>query len=190
LTAKSLVDNIDDLQGNDPTKLVSDIAHYFKHYGQLGASKQLDKVLEYSAYFLRLVNQRVYLRFKNADPAFVEELLNIFLTVDDIPRQKDDYEALLGVRQHQAILASYYMVHHSDSYDPTALLDKIYADIDDEPRDSNDKIENIAKSILEIKQETHFEIDNLGINPIYIKRQYKEQLKKFFTRFKGVTFDG
>lgn len=189
LTAKSLINQIDELAGNDPKALVKNIAHYFKHYGQLGESKQLDKVLEYSAYFLRLVNERVYSRFKQNDPEFVEEMLNIFLTVDDIPRQKDDYEALLGVRQHQAILASYYMVHHSDNYDPTPLLDKIYVDINKEPRDSDEKIENIANSILDIKQETYFEIDNLGINPIYIKRQYKEQLKNFFTRFKGVTFN-
>ena len=105
---------------------------------------------------------------------------------------KEDYEAILGVRQHQAILASYFLVHQSENFNPDFLVDKIYQDMMPKEYKKEDvkRLKGIADSILEIKQETHFEIDNLGINPIYLKRQYKEMLKEFFTRFRGVKFDG
>jgi hypothetical protein len=186
LTCRNLIDHFNDLKGSDPKKLVINIAKYFKNYGQLGERKQVAHILEYSAYFLRLINEKVYNQFKKTDIAFVESVLNIFLTVDDIPRHKSNEEALLGVRQHQVILASYYMVHHSDGYDPKALVNSIYKDLKDE---SPARKKEILDLILEIDQEKHHEIDNLGINPIFIKKQYKEKLEIFFNRYKGVKYN-
>ena len=78
------------------------------------------------------------------------------------------------------------MVHHSDGYDPKALVNSIYKDLKDE---SPARKKEILDLILEIDQEKHHEIDNLGINPIFIKKQYKEKLEIFFNRYKGVKYN-
>jgi len=184
LTCEKLIDNCPREKGTEQKELLLNIAKYFKYYGQLGEQEGLDEILEYSAYFLRLANQKVFKRFIQHDMHFVEDALDIFLTVDDIIKRESNDKALLGVRQHQAILASYYMVHGDgdDADETNALVSKIVADMKDE---HPSRRKEILDSILAIDRYKHFEIDNLGINPIFTRKQYRKNLKKFFGKFNG-----
>jgi hypothetical protein len=155
--------------------LIINIADFFKYYGQLGTQKGLDKVLEYAAYFLRLANEHVYDQFIEKDSNLVSSLLNIFLTVDDIPRSIRSKDALLGVRQQQTILACYYLDSNSDK-----LAMKIQADMKNE---TLDRLDEIFSSINEINENRNFEIDNIGINPVFVLEKYKKQLDKFRNMF-------
>ena len=180
LTCEKLVDCCPLENGSEQKELLIDIAVYFKHYGQMGERSGLDEILEYSAYYLRLVNEKVYKRFANHDKQFIEEVLSIFLTVDDITRRESNEKALLGVRQHQALLASYLMVHGEGDPETCTLVKRI---VEDMKMEKAERRSEILESICAINKYTHFEIDNLGINPIFARRLYRTKLKKFFDKF-------
>jgi hypothetical protein len=175
LACKYLIDKYKEEYEEDEKNLVVNIAEYFKIYGQMGQQKGLDKVLEYSAYFLRLINEAIYLKFSQIDMDFIETLLDIFLTVDNITEGKDVEKALLGVRQQQILLAGFYLYNNSP-----LLADQIYSDMKEE---NIERIQSIVDSIMEVDENRYFEIDNIGINPIFALEHYKKMIKRFYKMF-------
>lgn len=151
-----------------------EIAEYFKYYGQLAARQNMENVLEFSSYFLRLINELAYSLYGQRDDIVIH-LLDLFLTVDDFPEEDFNERALIGVRQNQAILASFYL-----SKDDYELARRIYEDMKNE---TQKRIEAIKNSILKVDVENFFEIDNIGINPLFIQNWRAEKLIEFFAFF-------
>lgn len=158
------------------------IAGYFKYYGQMASLYHNDKVLEFTSYFLRRINVLAYRKLFRVHKDIVMKLLNLFLTVDDFP-EKEDYseKALIGVRQSQAILAAFYLQNN----EPELEL-KI---IDDMKNESRKRMKYIKKSILDVTDETFFEIDNIGINTVFIRKDRAEKLEEFFQHLSGGTHE-
>jgi hypothetical protein len=175
LACKYLIDNYKEEYEEDEKNLVVNVAEYFKIYGQMGQQKGLDKVLESSAYFLRLINEAIYMQFSKIDMDFIETLLDIFLTVDNITEGKDVEKALLGVRQQQTLLAGFYLYNNSP-----LLADQIYSDMKEE---NIERIQSIVDSIMEVDENRYFEIDNIGINPLFTLEHYKRMIKRFYKMF-------
>ena len=155
-------------------RLCLQMAEYFKYYGQAAALDGMENVLEYSSYFLRKINEVAYKKY-DADSDLVEQHLNLFLTVDDFPDDESTEKALLGVRANQAILASFYMQRNNNEF-----VRRIREDMKDEPPD---RLQLIEETILREEEEHHFEIDNIGINMLYVPAGPKNNLRRFFELF-------
>lgn len=150
------------------------IAEYFKYYGQYAVTQNMGNVLEFSSYFLRLINELAHELYSKRDDIVIH-LLDLFLTVDDFPEENFNEKALIGVRQNQAILASFYLLK-----DDFELAMRIYEDMKDETKK---RIDAIKESILKVDVENYFEIDNVGINPLFLQSSRTTKLIEFFKYF-------
>jgi len=152
------------------------ISRHFKYYGQEANKNQVLFILETAAHDLCRINQVAY----EKQAANLEELLDIFLTVDE-PAEGSEKEvkskeaSLIGVRIAQVKLAGFYLLHKEET-----LARKIYEDMRVEPLDRIKKIESI---IYSTEQEEFWEVTPRGVNFYYIDKEVREALRPFFTWF-------
>ena len=160
----------------DACEYIYRVSWYFKHYGQLAALNDTERVLEFAAYFLRRINELSYRKFYSENPDLVHKLLNLFLTVDDMPEDEIYNEkVLVGVRQNQAILAAFYIEQNEPELTRQIRNDMLH--------ESQERLDYIRDSILGVDEENHFEIDNIGINTLFIHRERRKALEEFFKQF-------
>lgn len=152
-------------------EIVEKISVYFRYYGQEANKNQVLFILETAAFDLCRINELAYeKKVKN-----MNELLDLFLTVDEPAEGAEKEVSLIGVRIAQVKLAGYYLLHKEEE-----LARQIFRDMQVEPFARIKKIEGI---IFGTAQEEFWEITPRGVNFYYIEPEARAALKQFFGWF-------
>lgn len=154
-------------------EIVQKISVYFRYYGQEANKNQVLFILETAAFDLCRINELAYeKKVKN-----MNELLDLFLTVDEPAEGAEKEVSLIGVRIAQVKLAGYYLLHKEEE-----LARQIFRDMQVEPVARIKKIEGI---IFGTALEEFWEVTPRGVNFYYIEPEARAALKQFFGWFDG-----
>lgn len=155
--------------GEEPR--ASEIAGYFKYYGQLAFGSGLSFVLETVAYDLCTLNE---LAFDVRSPAR-DRLLEVFLQVDKESETTVQEAALRGVRKAQVKLATYYLFHGDE-----AAARRIYEDMRDE---RPERLASIRDELESVESKEFWEVIDRVQNFDYLPPDRKAMIARFFAMF-------
>lgn len=110
-----------------------------------------------------------------------EELLAIFLTLDDTQTQSSQRQTHRGIRRSQVKLATYYLVGGD-----IELAKEIHQDMEEEPMF---RIRQIYRELVAMDTENFWEISFRSRNLDYLSPPYRAQLKTFFGWFEDFSFE-
>ncbi|KAL0251328.1 hypothetical protein GEMRC1_000541 [Eukaryota sp. GEM-RC1] len=108
-----------------------------------------------------------------------DDLLALFLTIDDTAETTKQVTSLRGIRRAQIKLAVSYLVHGQMRH---ARL--IQQDMNDEP---HERLQSIWQELTSIQSQEFYEISDRGSDDNYLTDQQKEKLPLFFSFFKGLS---
>jgi hypothetical protein len=151
--------------------LATEVATYFKYYGQLAFGMGLPFVLETAAYDLCTLNE---LAFDVRSPER-GRLLKVFLQVDKESETNVQEAALRGVRKAQVKLATYYL-HRGDE----AAAREIYEDMREE---RPERLASIRDELLQVQAKEFWEVIDRVQNFDYLPPDRKEMIARFFSMF-------
>jgi len=150
----------------------TEIARYFKYYGQLSYQVKLPFILETVAYDLCALNQ---LAFDTKSPV-ADELLGVFLKVDKEGEAEAEQEASLrGVRKAQVKLAAHYLVNGDK--------DRAYRVYEDMKQEEPIRMASIRDELLSVQTPEFWEISDRGVNFDFLDTERKKTLDGFFAWF-------
>ena len=155
------------------TALVSQIAFFFKYYGQLAHGMELGFVTETVAYDLATLCERAFSQHAAAHDA----ILKVLLEVDKEAESQEQEHTLRGVRKAQAKLASFYLVAGDVG---VQYARQIFDDMKDE---RPERLSSICAELLRIESKDFWEVIDRGTNFDYVEPARKAQLKVFFSWF-------
>lgn len=111
-----------------------------------------------------------------------DELLRIFLSVDDATESPDKAKSLRGVRKAQIKLATYYL-----SYGAESLARRIADDMrNEDPR----RLRSMWNELANLETSEFWEVNDRGSNFDYLPPAQKKKLPVFFQFFDGLKEDG
>jgi hypothetical protein len=148
-----------------------EIAHHLHYYGQVSYGARLPFILETVAYDLCTLNELAHARGATA----LDELLEIFLKVDEEGDGNAHEASLRGVRKAQIKLATYYMVQGDE-----LRARRIQLDMADEDRQ---RLASIHEELLRVDSQDYWEITDRGVNFDYLPPERKQKLAEFFGWF-------
>jgi hypothetical protein len=157
------------------TALVSDIAFFFKYYGQIAHGLDLGFVTETVAYDMATLCERSFLDHAPAHDA----ILPLLLELDKEAESQAQEQTLRGVRKAQAKLASFYLVNDGEPF-----ARQIYEDMKDE---RPERLRSICDELLRIEDKDFWEVIDRGTNFDYVDDARKEKLKVFFSWFASLS---
>ena len=150
----------------------TEIARYFKYYGQLSYQVKLPFILETVAYDLCALNE---LAFDTKSPV-ADELLSVFLKVDKEGEAEAEQEASLrGVRKAQVKLAAHYLVNGDK--------DRAYRVFEDMKQEEPIRMASIRDELLSVQTPEFWEISDRGVNFDFLDAERKKTLDRFFAWF-------
>lgn len=155
------------------TALVSQIAFFFKYYGQIAHGMELGFVTETVAYDLATLCERA---FAMKAPSH-DGILKVLLEVDKEAESQEQEHTLRGVRKAQAKLASFYLVAGEVG---VQYARQIFDDMKDE---RPERLSSICDELLRIESKDFWEVIDRGTNFDYVEPARKAQLKVFFSWF-------
>lgn len=149
----------------------TEIAGYFKYYGQLAFGSGLPFVLETVAYDLCTLNE---LAFDVRSPER-DRLLEVFLQVDKESETVVQEAALRGVRKAQVKLATYYLLRGDE-----AAARRIYEDMSEE---RPERLASIRDEMQGVHAKEFWEVIDRVQNFDYLSPERKEMMARFFEMF-------
>ncbi|KAL0209504.1 hypothetical protein RCL1_008342 [Eukaryota sp. TZLM3-RCL] len=152
---------------------VTKIVHYLRYYSIVCLEADLGAGCEIIAHDVGTVVAESYKLRRNCH----DDILALFLTVDDTAESKGKVSSLRGIRRAQIKLALSYLCHGQIRF---ARL--IQQDMIDEP---HERLQSIWEELLAIESKEFYEINDRGSNDDYLSPQQKEKLPLFFSYFKG-----
>lgn len=152
-------------------KMGEKIIFYFKYYGQTAMQMEIWFILVVAAFDLSKLLATAY----DNKMGNIQEMLKIFLQIDDGLDPQKDGPALKGARKAQLVLAAYLM-----SKGDQELLPKIYKDLKYE---NFDWLVGLRDELLAVNDKKFWEVTDRGINFEYIDQDQKESLCKFYNQF-------
>ena len=152
-------------------QLAERIAFYFKYYGQIAQSYNVPLILITAAFDLSYLLRKAYeKRVPN-----IENLIRIFLEVDDNPATQSNEFDLRSVRKAQLNFASYLL-----SQGDTDLVERIFEDIKHEPKE---RLDAIRKEMMAVKDRKFWEVTDRGVDFFFLDDDQKQHLAEFFERY-------
>lgn len=149
----------------------TEIAGYFKYYGQLAFGSGLPFVLETVAYDLCTLNELAFdVRSSERD-----RLLEVFLQVDKESETVVQEAALRGVRKAQVKLATYYLFRNDEE-----AARRIYEDMRDE---RPERLESIREELEKVHAKEFWEVIDRVQNFDYLSPDRKAMIERFFAMF-------
>jgi hypothetical protein len=158
-------------QGQDAR--VSEIAFYFKYYGQIAHGMDIGFVTETAAYDLATLCERAWANKAGCHDRVLATLLELDKEAESLTQEN----MLRGVRKAQAKLASYYLAAGAAG-EPHAR--RIWTDMRDE---RPERLRSIRDELLSIESKDFWEVIDRGTNFDYVDAARKAQLKVFFSWF-------
>lgn len=149
----------------------TEIAGYFKYYGQLAFGSGLPFVLETVAYDLCTLNE---LAFDVRSPERAH-ILEVFLQVDKESETVVQEAALRGVRKAQVKLATYYLWRGDE-----AAARRIYEDMRDE---RPERLQSIRDELEKVQAKEFWEVIDRVQNFDYLSPDRKQNIARFFAMF-------
>lgn len=148
------------------------IAKFMRYYSGIGYQRGLTFITEVIAHD---VGQLCELAFRLESPEH-DDLLQVFLAVDEHAETKEQEKSLRGVRRAQIKLATTYLRAGRKDY-----ARKIYFDMIDEPAD---RLQSIWSELRSLDTREFWEVNDRGTNFDYLTPEQKAQLATFFDWFK------
>ncbi len=146
----------------------SEIAFYFKYYGEVAHKANLSFITETVAYDLSQLCERAH-RLKSPAHDFI---LRHLLELDRQPENAAEEMILRGVRKAQLRLATYYLEHEDEEQ-----ARKILEDLKQEKRE---RLITLRDELLAVTSEDFWEVNDRGVNFDYLPPERKQELKTFF----------
>jgi hypothetical protein len=151
--------------------LASEIASYFRYYGQTANGMGLSFVTETIAYDVASLCELTFREKSGAHDALLAALLEL----DKEAESEDQEAALRGVRKAQIRLAAFYLLSGNE-----ANARKIHADMKDE---RPERLISIREELQRIISKDFWEVIDRGANFDFMEDNRKEQLDTFFLWF-------
>lgn len=151
--------------------LVSEIAAYFRYYGQIANGLGLGFVTETIAYDLATLCELSHREESQVHDALLASLLEL----DREAESEAQEAALRGVRKAQLRLATYYLLHGDE-----AAARRIHVDMKHE---RPERLVSIRNELMRIKSKDFWEVIDRGANFDYMNDERKAQLRTFFSWF-------
>jgi len=158
-------------QAND---LALDGVRHMIYYGRTSYDMQLGFVTETVAYDVSALCEFAHGQHGDLD----DEMLAMFLDLDQPLRLKRQESGLQGIRKAQIKLACYYL---AAGIDDRAL--RIAADMVGEDRD---RLRSIREQLTRVESKKYWEIIDRGRNFDYMPPRQKEQMERFFALLDAV----
>lgn len=147
------------------------IAKFMRYYSAIGYQRGLTFVTEVIAHDIGALCEITFRRRKGIH----EQLLEVFLAVDEQAETHEQEKTLRGVRRAQVKLATTYLCKGADK-----LARRIFTDMEHEPAERLASIWNELR-ILDTRE--FWEVNDRGSNFDYLTPEQKEQLPVFFGWF-------
>lgn len=158
-------------QGKNLEKRAVDVARFMRYYSGVAFQRGMQFIAEVIAHDIGTMCARAFeCRSKCHD-----EILKIFLAVDDATESADKEKTLRGVRRAQIKLAAHYLV-----YGAVALAKRIADDMKNEDRK---RLRSMWAELGELDTREFWEVNDRGSNFDYLTPEQKAKLPKFFAWF-------
>lgn len=151
-----------------------EIGQFMRYYSGIAFGKGLSFLTEVIAHDLSSMCEVAY---RQSSPSH-QELLEIFLRVDDTADVPEQEVTLRGVRRAQVKLATIYLVHEDE-----APAREILHDMKDEPKE---RLQGIWKELESLNSREFWEVNDRGTNFNYLTPKQKAALPQFFAWFPGL----
>ena len=152
-------------------ELAKKIVFYFKFYGQAAQTYNIPLILVTVCFDMVAILKRAYLL---KSPS-LDQMLNLFLEVDDSPATRSNEFELRSVRKAQINFASFMLAHQE-----YALLQRIVEDIIEEPLD---RMQAIHKEMMGVTSRKFWEITDRGVDFFYLEEKEKELVEQLFYEY-------
>lgn len=152
-------------------KLAEKIAFYFKYYGQIAQNYNIPLILITASFDLAYLLEKAYLMKLPS----LENLMKIFLEIDDNPATQSNEFELRSVRKAQLMFAS-FLLSHGDS----EVVQQIVADMKDEPQE---RMEAIRSEMLAVTERKFWEVTDRGVDFFFMEEEQKKYLNELFTNY-------
>lgn len=147
------------------------IAKFMRYYSGIAFARGATFITEVIAHDIGQLCELAY-RKKAAEH---DELLQVFLAVDEHAETKEQEKSLRGVRRAQIKLATTYLKAGREDH-----ARRIYFDMVDEPPE---RLESIWAELRSLDTREFWEVNDRGTNFDYLTPEQKEQLPTFFEWF-------
>ena len=144
------------------------VVEHLVYYGRTANDFGLPFVTVTCAHDVRVICQEIY----GDDDVEVDELLDLFLTLDQPSEHKSEEVALIGVRKAQSILGGFFLQQGA-----TDLADLIRHDMRHE---NSARLAAIKNEILAVTERKFWEITDRGHNFDYVDDELRPYLEEFF----------
>ncbi len=152
-------------------KLAEKIAFYFKYYGQIAQNYNIPLILITASFDLAYLLEKAYLMKLPS----LENLMKIFLEIDDNPATQSNEFELRSVRKAQLMFAS-FLLSQGDS----EVVQQIVADMKDEPQE---RMEAIRSEMLAVTERKFWEVTDRGVDFFFMEEEQKKYLNELFTNY-------
>lgn len=155
-----------------------EIASRLRYYSAVAFQRNLAFIAEVIAYDIGTLCECA---FEHASECH-DDLLKIFLAVDDATESADKAKSLRGVRKAQIKLATYYL-----EYGAVTLARRIADDMHaEDPR----RLRSMWNELANLNIREFWEVNDRGSNFDYLPPRQKDMLPRFFRFFEGLKEDG
>lgn len=144
------------------------IVEHLVYYGRTANDLGMPFVTVTCAHDVRVICQDVH----GLDGVSFEELLDLFLTLDQPSERKSEEVALIGVRKAQSILGAFFLQHDRDD-----LAEKIRHDMRHE---NGARLAAIRDEVLLVRERKFWEITDRGHNFDYVDHTLRPHFLSFF----------
>lgn len=147
------------------------IAKFMRYYSAIGYQRGLAFVTEVIAHDVGALCQMAFAQQSDSH----DELLEVFLAVDEQPETQEQEKTLRGVRRAQVKLATTYLREGRED-----LARRICEDMREEPAD---RLLSIWTELRDLDTREFWEVNDRGSNFDYLTTGQKAQLPEFFGWF-------
>ncbi|MDJ0656080.1 MAG: DUF2254 family protein [Xanthomonadales bacterium] len=145
---------------------VPEIARHFQYYGLLGFKMEQAFLLEVAAYDLyRLIHHSL-----KQDSHLVDELLGLLLDLDQEIKSENGESSLLGVRRAQVQAATLFASSGDEQ--------RLQRVIDDLKTEAPDRLWEVQKQIMEVRQAQFWEFTDRGVNFHYLPKNLRQHIPR------------
>ena len=154
------------------------IAKFMRYYSAISYQRGLTFVTEVIAHDVGTLCEKAFRRGRGIH----DDLLEVFLAVDERAETQEQEKTLRGVRRAQVKLATTYLMRREEK-----LARRIFRDMQGEPIE---RLTSIWNELRSLETREFWEVNDRGSNFDYLTPEQKAQLPKFFSWFPGLADTG
>ncbi len=154
-----------------------DVVRFMRYYSSVAFKRGMVFIAEVIAHDIGTLCAVAF----HAESACHDEILRIFLAVDDATESADKEKTLRGVRLAQIKLATDYLVHGS-----VALAKQV---ADDMKAEDHKRLRSMWQELAKLDTREFWEVNDRGSNFDYLTPEQKSALTHFFAWFPGLGYD-